>query len=101
MTSASLIHKPAHVQSQRLLPLRNWSSTSLRANGDLCTLSGRVFSSSKAPLPTGMVRGGTVRIQIPCCTRFRAARLAFHRTVARIGRNGNLVSHHSLSLSFD
>ena len=53
----------------------------------------------------GMVRGGTiVGIRIPCCT-LDSERLVWHsiaqcaRPVARIGRNGNLVSHHSLSLS--
>ena len=53
----------------------------------------------------GMVRGGTiVGIRIPCGT-LDPERLVWHsiaqcaRPVARIGRNGNLVSHHSLSLS--
>ena len=49
VASASLIHRPAHVQSQRLLPLRNWPSTLLRAYGDLCTWSGREFSCLQGP----------------------------------------------------
>ena len=156
VASASLIHRPAHVQSQRLLPLRNWSSTLLRGYGDLCTWSGRVFSCLQGPTPdcparcldvvdklydqslsvlswhsprprmvprrrqpswwthecysacvARMVRGGTiVGIQIPCCT-LDSEGLVWHsiaqcaRPVARIGRIGNLVSHHSLSLSLD
>ena len=153
VASASFVHRPAHVQSQRLLPLRNWSSTLLRAYGDLCAWSGRVFSCLQGPTPDcpalcldvvdqlydqllsvlswhspwflvvvsllggptsatlraspGMVRGGTiVGIQIPCCT-LDSERLVWHsiaqcaRPVARIGRNGNLVSHHSLGLSLD
>ena len=151
VASASFIHRPAHVQSQRLLPLRNWSSTLLCACGDLCAGLAECSLASKAPLPiaphsvlmlltscmtsyslccrgilharawflvvvslrggptsaalraSGMVRGG---IQIPCCT-LDSERLVWHsiaqcaRPVACIGRNGNLVSHHSLSLSLD
>ena len=56
----------------------------------------------------GMVRGVTIIgiLQIPFCT-LDSERLVWHsieqcaRPVARSGRNGNLVSHHSLSLSLD
>ena len=44
VASAFLVHRPAHIQSRRLLPLRNWSSTLLPAYGDLCTRAGRVCS---------------------------------------------------------
>ena len=155
VASAPLIHRPAHVQSQHLPPMRNWSSTLLRAYGDLCTWSGRVFYRLQGPTPDcparrlGVVdqlydqllsvlswhsprprmvprrqplwwthecfsacvaRNGAWRDYrrdpIPCCT-LDFERLVWHsikqcaRTVARFGRNGNLVSRHSQSLSPD
>ena len=136
VSTASLIHRLAHVQSQRLLPLRNWSSTLLRACGDLCTWSGRVFSCLQGPTPDCPARPLDVVDQL--CDQLLSV-LSWHSPRPRMVRRrrqlswwttrvlfcvrrqewcvagllsgsikqfvlvamGNLVSHHSLSLSLD
>ena len=72
MASVSWIHRPAHVQSQRLFPLRNWSSTLLCAFFDLCTWSGRVSLAYKAPflialLAVLVLLTSFMTVYSPCC----------------------------------
>ena len=122
VASASLVHRPAHVQSRRLLlcaigPQENdqlydqllsvLSYHSPRPRIVLRRQPSWWTTSVALRASPGMVRGGTiVGIQIPFCT-LDSERLVWHsieqcaRPVARFGRNGNLVSHHSLSLSLD